>query len=57
MKKIYATAFISEVMMFCKSQCLKGNHGTYGVIGQSAELTSEAAKATLEKMKGREKDG
>ncbi len=40
-----------------KSQCLKGNHGTYGVIGQSAELTSEAAKAALEKMKEREKDG
>ena len=37
-----------------KSQCLKGNHGTYGVIGQSAELTSEAAKAALEKMKERE---
>lgn len=37
-----------------KSQCLKGNHGTYGVIGQSAELTSEVAKAALEKMKERE---
>ena len=37
-----------------KSQCYKGNHGTYGVIGQSAELTSEAAKAALEKMKERE---
>lgn len=30
-----------------KAQNHKGNHGTYGVIGQTAELTREAAEATL----------
>lgn len=30
-----------------KVQNYKGNHGTYGVIGQTAELTREAADATL----------
>lgn len=37
-----------------KSQCYKGNHGTYGVIGQSAELTREAAESALKAMKERE---
>ena len=30
-----------------KAQNHKGNHGTYGVIGQTAELTREAAEAAL----------
>lgn len=30
-----------------KAQNYKGNHGTYGVIGQTAELTREAAEAAL----------
>ena len=30
-----------------KAQNNKGNHGTYGVIGQTAELTREAAEAAL----------
>ena len=30
-----------------KAQNHKGNHGTYGVIGQTAELTHEAAEAAL----------
>lgn len=30
-----------------KVQNNKGNHGTYGVIGQTAELTHEAAEAAL----------
>lgn len=30
-----------------KAQNHKGNHGTYGVIGRTAELTREAAEATL----------
>lgn len=37
-----------------KSQCHKGNHGTYGVIGQSAELTRESAESALKAMKERE---
>lgn len=31
-----------------KAQNYNGNHGTYGVIGQTAELTREAAEAALE---------
>lgn len=30
-----------------KAQNYNGNHGTYGVIGQTAELTREAAEAAL----------
>lgn len=30
-----------------KAQNYKGNHGTYGVIGKTAELTREAAEAAL----------
>lgn len=30
-----------------KAQNNKGNHGTYGVIGQTAELTKEASTAAL----------
>ena len=33
-----------------KAQNYNGNHGTYGVIGQTAELTREAAEAALEEM-------
>lgn len=33
-----------------KVQNYNGNHGTYGVIGQTAELTREAAEAALEEM-------
>ena len=36
-----------------KAQNYKGNHGTYGVIGRTAELTREAAEAALR----REQDG
>lgn len=32
-----------------KSQCYKGNHGTYGIIGQTAELNRESAEAALKK--------
>lgn len=35
-----------------KAQNYNGNHGTYGVIGQTAELTREAAEAALEERKG-----
>lgn len=33
-----------------KAQNHKGNHGTYGVIGQTAELTREAAEAALKRL-------
>ena len=33
-----------------KAQNYNGNHGTYGVIGQTAELTREAAEAALKEM-------
>lgn len=39
-----------------KAQNYNGNHGTYGVIGQTAELTREAAEAALEEMEA-EHDG
>lgn len=35
-----------------KAQNYNGNHGTYGVIGQTAELTREAAEAALDAMGG-----
>lgn len=35
-----------------KAQNYNGNHGTYGVIGQTAELTREAAEAALEAQRG-----
>lgn len=35
-----------------KAQNYNGNHGTYGVIGQTAELTREAAEAALEERSG-----
>ena len=35
-----------------KVQNNKGNHGTYGVIGQTAELTHEAAEAALKGEQG-----
>lgn len=38
-----------------KAQNYKGNHGTYGIIGKTAELTREAAEAVLAE-KG-ERDG
>ena len=40
-----------------KVQNYKGNHGTYGVIGQTAELTSEAAEAAMKGEQEGEKDG
>lgn len=34
-----------------KAQNHKGNHGTYGVMGQTAELTRESAEAAIEAQK------